>query len=590
VMLGGLLVLGGVTYVAYELWGPIGFLLILLPFVRGPFDRAVEMVTSGYASIVRRIAPSRMLTLGVVGGFAVGIIVITTQLATGFIPGEDQGIIYAVLQTPPGSTLEYTNDKSQQLEKIAKEIEEVTSVTSLAGYEVLTEGRGSNSGTCIINLKNWSDRKRTARQLIDVLEEKCRRMSNVKLEFFEPPAVPGFGTAGGITMLVLDKTFSDNYQRLGDVTEKFMGALKERKEVSNLFTFYAANYPQYELIIDNDAAMQKGVTIKDAMDSLNILIGSTWEQGFIRFNFFYKVFVQAKPEFRRYPEDLDNLFVKNDKDEMVPYSAFMTIKKKQGLNEITRYNLYTSATIQCAPAAGYSTGQAIQAIKEVGAQTLPRGFDIGWFGLAYDEARKGNEAIYIFLIVVAFVYLVLVGQYESFILPLAVIVSLPVGIFGSFLFLQAMGLANDVYAQIGLVMLVGLLGKNAILIVEFAVQRRLEGVSLHEAAVEGAKLRFRPIQMTSFAFIAGLIPLVVATGAGAIGNRTIGTTAAGGMLVGTIIGVLIIPGLYYLFGQLDGGRKLLRDETQTPLSEVPERDTHGAHTTGVVVDSATDAV
>ena len=236
--------------------------------------------------------------------------------------------------------------------------------------------------------------------------------------------------------------------------------------------------------------MQKGVSIKAAMDSLNILIGSTWEQGFILFNQFYKVFVQARPEFRRYPADLDNLFVKNDKGQMVPYSAFIVREKKQGLNGITRYNLYTSAAIQCAPAAGYSTGQAIQAIKEVAASgegKLPRGFDVGWSGLAYDEAKKGNEAIYIFLIVVAFVYLVLVGQYESFILPLAVILSLPVGLFGSFLFLQAMGLANDVYAQIGLVMLVGLLGKNAILIVEFAVQRRLEGVPLREAAVEGAE-------------------------------------------------------------------------------------------------------
>ncbi len=556
--LGGLLVLGGITYLAYELWGPAGFGLILLPLVRGPFDRAVEKVTGGYAAIVRRIATRRTLTMAVVGGFAAGIVVVNTQLATGFIPGEDQGIIYAVLQTPPGSTLEYTNAKSQELEAIAKDIEEVTSVTSLAGYEVLTEGRGSNSGTCIVNLKNWSDRKRTARQIIVDLEEKCRKMSNVKLEFFEPPAVPGFGTAGGISMLVLDKTFSADYQHLEEVTYKFMDELKKRKEVTNLFTFYAANYPQYELIINNDAAMQKGVSIKAAMDSLNILIGSTWEQGFILFNQFYKVFVQARSEFRRYPEDLDNLFVKNDKGEMVPYSAFITREKKLGLNGITRYNLYTSAAIQCAPAAGYSTGQAIQAIKEVGAQTLPRGFDIGWSGLAYDEARKGNEAVYIFLIVVAFVYLVLVGQYESFILPLAVILSLPVGLFGSFLFLQAMGLANDVYAQIGLVMLVGLLGKNAILIVEFAVQRRLEGVSLKDAAVEGAKLRFRPIQMTSFAFIAGLLPLVVATGAGAIGNRTIGATGAGGMLIGTVVGVLVIPGLYYLFGQLDGGRNSSR--------------------------------
>ena len=325
--LGGLLVLGGVTYLAYELWGPVGFGLILLPLVRGPFDRAVEKVTGAYAAIVRRIATRRVLTMAVVGAFAAGIVVVNTQLATGFIPGEDQGIIYAVLQTPPGSTLEYTNAKSQELEEIAKDIKEVTSVTSLAGYEVLTEGRGSNSGTCIINLKNWSDRERTARQIIVDLEEKCRKMSNVKLEFFEPPAVPGFGTAGGISMLVLDKTFSADYQRLEAVTYKFMDALKKRKEVTNLFTFYAANYPQYELIIDNDAAMQKGVSIKAAMDSLNILIGSTWEQGFILFNQFYKVFVQAKPEFRRYPEDLDNLFVKNDKGDMVPYSAFMTLKR-----------------------------------------------------------------------------------------------------------------------------------------------------------------------------------------------------------------------------------------------------------------------
>ncbi|HVU88476.1 MAG TPA: efflux RND transporter permease subunit [Pirellulales bacterium] len=572
VALGGALIMCGVTYLAYELWGPIGFLLILLPFVRKPFDRAVERVTGGYAAIVRRIVTRRTLTAAVVGGFAVGILVVDSELATGFIPGEDQGIIYAVLQTPPGSTLEYTNAKSHELEKIAKGIDEVSSVTSLAGYEVLTEGRGSNSGTCIINLKNWSDRKRTARQLIVELEERSRTMSNVRLEFFEPPAVPGFGNAGGVSMLVLDTTFSADYQRLGEVTNKFMAALKKRAEVSNLFTFYAANYPQYELNIDNDVAMQKGVTIKDAMDSLNILIGSTWEQGFIRFNYFYKVFVQAKAEFRRYPTDIDNLFVKNAKGEMVPYSAFMTIKTKQGLNEITRYNLYTSAAIQCAPSAGYSTGQAIQAIKEVAAQTLPRGFDIGWTGLAYDEARKGNEAVYIFLIVVSFVYLVLVAQYESFILPLAVVLSLPVGLFGSFFFLKATGLANDVYAQIGLIMLVGLLGKNAILIVEFAIQRRQDGESLQDAAVEGAKQRFRPIQMTSFAFIAGLIPLVVATGAGAIGNRTIGTTAAGGMLIGTAVGVLIIPGLFFLFAQLERGRKLLKNESAHPLSEVFEHN------------------
>jgi HAE1 family hydrophobic/amphiphilic exporter-1 len=544
--------------------GPLGMFLYL-------FDRGVEKVTGGYAAFLRPIVTRRALTLMVIGAFGVGIYLVNTVLPGGFIPLEDQGMIYGIIQTPPGSTLEYTNAKSHELEEIAKRVDGVQSVSSLAGYEVLTEGRGSNAGTCLINLKNWSERKMSSKQIIAELERECREMSNVKLEFFEPPAVPGFGAAGGFSVRVLDKTNTMDYQQLGTVTDKFMAALSKRKEVKGLFTFFANNYPQYEVVINNDVAMQKGVSIADAMENLSIVVGSTWEQGFILFGQFYKVFVQASPEFRRYPEDLENMFVKNDQGQMVPYSSFMEIKKRQGMNEINRYNLYPSAAIQGAPAPGYSSGEAIQAIKEVAAETLPAGYGLGWEGLSYDEANKGNLAIYIFVIVVVFVYLVLVGQYESFILPLAVIFSLPVGIFGSFLFLQGMGLSNDVYAQIGLVMLVGLLGKNAILIVEFAVQRHHEGVGLKEAAIEGGKLRFRPILMTSFAFIAGLIPLVRATGPGEIGNRTIGTTAVGGMLLGTIIGVLVIPGLYYLFGTIaDKGGKFIEDEVDQPLSETLE--------------------
>lgn len=545
--------------------GPLAFLLYL-------FDRGVEKVTGGYAVVLGWIVMRRALTLFVILAFGVGIFIVNTHLSAGFIPGEDQGVIYGIIQTPPGSTLEYTNSKSHELQALAKQIEGVTSVSSLAGYEVLTEGRGSNAGTCIINLKPWSKRKLTARQIIAELKVSSRQMSDVKVEFFEPPAVPGFGAAGGFSVRLLDKTNTNDYKRLGEVTDQFIDALSKRPELNNLFTLYASTYPQYELIVDNDLAMQKGVTIGKAMDHLSILIGSTYEQGFILFGQFYKVYVQASPEYRRFPEDLDNLFVKNEQGKMVPYSSFMKLKKKQGLNEITRYNLYPSAAIQGAPAPGYSSGQAIRALQEVAAQTLPRGYGLGWEGLSYDEANKGNLAIYIFLIVVLFVYLVLVAQYESFMLPLAVIFSLPIGVFGSFLFLQGMGLSNDVYAQIGLVMLVGLLGKNAILIVEFAVQRHREGLSLQQAAIEGAKLRFRPIQMTSFAFIVGILPLMYAAGAGAIGNRTIGTTAAGGMLMGTVIGVLVIPGLYYLFARISDGRKLLRDEVDEPLSELFERD------------------
>ncbi len=547
--------------------GPLTLLLRL-------FDRFIEWVTGAYAGLVRLIVTQRLLTVIFVSVFAVGIYFVNEVLPAGFIPLEDQGIIYGIIQTPPGSTLEYTNAKSHELQAICEQIEEITSVSSLAGYEVLTEGRGSNAGTCIINLKPWDERKLTSKQIIEELEEKGQAIANVNLEFYEPPAVPGFGAAGGFSLNLLDKTNTGNYDELGRVKDIFMEALGKRKELKGLFTFFANNYPQYEIIIDNDVAMQKGVSIADAMDNLSIVVGSTWEQGFVRFGQFFKVYVQASPEFRRYPEDLENMFVKNDKGEYVPYSAFMRLKKMQGLNEIGRYNLYPTAAIQGAPAPGFSTGQAIQAIQEVAAEVLPRGYDIGWQGLSYDEANKGNTATYIFLIVVIFVYLVLVGQYESFLLPLAVIISLPVGLFGSFLFLKAMGLANDVYAQIGLVMLVGLLGKNAILIIEFAVQRRQEGVSLKEAAIEGGKLRFRPILMTSFAFIAGLIPLVRASGAGAIGNRTIGTTAVGGMLMGTIFGVLIIPGLYYLFAKMADGKKFIKDEHDEPLSELFEREAH----------------
>lgn len=535
-------------------------------------DGLIVKTTGVYGWVVSGLVTQRLLTLVVIGGFGAGIVFVNNVLPAGFIPLEDQGIIYGIIQTPPGSTLEYTNAKSHELQAICEEMEEISSVSSLAGYEVLTEGRGSNAGTCIINLKPWEDRELTSKQIIEELERKGQKISNVKLEFYEPPAVPGFGAAGGFSLNLLDKTNSGDYERLGEVTNKFMDALSKREELKGLFTFFSNNYPQYELVINNDVAMQKGVSIGDAMDNLSIVVGSTWEQGFVRFGQFYKVYVQAAPEFRRHTADLENMFVKNDEGEMVPYSAFMSLKKQQGMNEISRYNLYPTAAIQGAPASGYSTGQAIAAIKEVAAEVLPRGYDIGWQGLSYDEADKGNTAAYIFLIVVMFVYLVLVAQYESFILPLAVIISLPIGLFGSFAFLKAMGLSNDVYCQIGLVMLVGLLGKNAILIIEFAVQRRQEGKSLKDAGLEGGRLRFRPILMTSFAFIVGMIPLVRATGPGAIGNRTIGTTAAGGMLVGTIIGVLVIPGLYYLFAKMADGKKLIKDEHDEPLSELLEHE------------------
>lgn len=536
------------------------------------FNRGFEKLTGKYTGLLKLIVNRRLITFIILLAFGFGIFGISRDLPSGFIPSEDQGMIYAIIQTPPGSTLERTNDLARKVQDIAMHVEGIQSVSALAGYEVLTEGRGSNAGTCLINLKNWSERKHSVTEIIRELEEKSKDIPGATIEFFGPPAVPGYGAAGGFALRLLDKTNSDDYKDMEKVNDDFMAALRKRKELTGLFTFFSTNYPQYELQIDNQAAMQKGVSIGKAMDNLSILIGSTYELGFIRFGNFFKVYVQAAPEYRRLPDDLMQLYVKNKRDEMVPYSAFMSIKKTHGLNEITRYNMYNSSAIRGEPAAGYSSGEAIKIIQEVADKTLPRGYGIDWEGLSKDEAGRGNEALYIFLIVLAFVYLILAAQYESFILPLAVILSLPAGVFGSFMLIKVMGLANDIYAQVGLVMLVGLLGKNAVLIVEFAVQKHRSGSTVLQAAIEGARTRFRPILMTSLAFIAGLIPLVFATGPGAIGNRTIGASSLGGMLIGTIFGVIIIPGLYYIFGSIAAKRKLIKDEEENPLTEEIEHN------------------
>ncbi len=530
------------------------------------FNTQFDKGTGRYIRLLKLIAHRQVVTYGILLAFGAGIFLVDKTLPAGFIPNEDQGMIYAIIQTPPGSTLERTNDVSRKLQEIAEEVEGIQSVSSLAGYEILTEGRGSNAGTCIINLKDWSERNQSVTEILEELEEKTKDIGAV-IEYFEPPAVPGYGSSDGFSLRLLDKASTIDYQQFDKVNADFMQELEKRKELAGLFTFFAANYPQYELIIDNDLAMQKGVSIGKAMENLNILIGSTYEQGFTRFNTFFKVYTQSAPEYRKLPSDVLNLFIKNNRDEMVPYSAFMKLRKTQGPNEITRFNLYTSSAIRGVPAPGYTSGDAIQAIQEVAKKTLPQGYDIAWEGLSYDEAHRGNEALYIFMVVIIFVYLVLAGQYESFIIPLAVILSLPVGVFGSFLLLKLMGLANNIYAQIGLIMLVGLLGKNAVLIVEFAVQKHQQGIPILESAIEGARVRFRPILMTSFAFIAGLIPLVVATGPGAIGNHTIGASALGGMLFGTVFGVIVVPGLYYIFGSWADGRKLIQDEDERPLTE-----------------------
>lgn len=520
-----------------------------------------------YKNMLNKTVSKKIITLPLLLIFCFAIYLLNNKLPSGFIPAEDQGMIYAIIQTPPGSTLERTNQIALQLQKISEDVQGVQSVSSLAGFEILTEGTGSSSGTCLINLKNWDKRKESATEIIEKLEEKAKEIPGANIEFFQPPSIPGYGAAGGFELRLLDKAGSGDYHKMEKVSKEFVKELQKRPELGSAFTFYSASFPQYMLKIDNDLAEQKGVSIQKAMDNLSTLIGSNYETSFIRFDRPYKVIVQAGPQYRALPSDLLKLYVKNNKDQMVPYSDFMKLEKVYGLSEITRHNMYNSAEVSGTPATGYSTGQTIKAIQEVADKTLPRGFGIDWAGISKDEVSRGNEAVYIFLVCLGFVFLILSAQYESFILPLPVILSLPAGIFGAFFCLQLLGLENNIYAQVAMVMLIGLLGKNAVLIVEFAVQRKADGISVREAAIEGAFARFRPILMTSFAFIAGLIPLVFATGPGAIGNRTIGTAAAGGMLIGTVFGLFIIPGLYYIFGTIAAKSRFSKYEEEYPLTE-----------------------
>jgi HAE1 family hydrophobic/amphiphilic exporter-1 len=531
------------------------------------FNSWFNRVTGRYQKVLRLIVNRRVITFALLIGFCAGTWMMSSTVPSGFIPNEDQGMFYAVIQTPPGSTLERTNQISEKLQKIAEEMEDVQSVSSLAGYEILSEGTGANSGTCLINLKSWEERKHSVQQVMTELEEKAQGIPGATIEFFQPPAVPGYGAAGGFELRLLDKGGSGDYKKMEKVSHDFVAALSKRPELASVFTFYSASFPQYMLRIDNDIAQQKGVTIDNAMSTLSTLVGSNYETSFIKYDRQYKVMVQASPQYRALPEDILKLYVKNDHGEMVPFSAFMHMEKVYGLSEITRHNLYNASEISGAAAPGYSSGAAINAVNEVAKTALPRGFGIDWAGISADEVARGNQAIYIFLICLGFVYLLLAAQYESFLLPFPVILSLPAGIFGTFLLLKVMGLENNIYAQVAMVMLIGLLGKNAVLIVEFAVQKHRSGATVLQAAIDGSTQRFRPILMTSFAFIAGLIPLVFASGPGAVGNRTIGTAAAGGMIFGTVFGVLIIPGLYFLFAKISERRPLVADENENPLTE-----------------------
>ena len=533
------------------------------------FNARFDTGSRKYERLIRHTIRLKAFTMIIIVAFCALAYWINMGLPSGFIPQEDQGMIYAVIETPPGATIERTNAVAQQLLDIAEKEEGVESVSSLAGFEILSEGTSANSGSCLINLKDWKHRKRTAKEIISDLEKKCARITQANIDFFEPPSIPGYGAASGFELRLLDKTGKNDYHEMERVSKEFVKELNKRPEIGNAFTFYSASFPQYMLHVEDEKALQKGVKPGKALNNLSVLIGSDYQTGFIRFGKPYKVIVQAAPQYRDFPEHLLQLYSKNEDGQMVPDADFMSLSKTYGMSEITRHNLYNSSEVTGAQASGYSSGQALRAIQEVAQSTLPKGYDYDWAGISKDEAEQGNTAIIIFVVCLVFVYLILAAQYENFLLPLPVIIFLPVGIFGAFLFLKVCGLENNIYAQIALVMLIGLLGKNAVLMVEYAVQRKNAGERIEQAAISAAVARFRPILMTSIAFIAGLLPLVFASGAGAVGNRTIGTAAVGGMLIGTLGGLLLIPGLYYIFAGM--AEKLVHYQKDKPLSEEKDK-------------------
>ncbi|MBB4035775.1 HAE1 family hydrophobic/amphiphilic exporter-1 [Dysgonomonas hofstadii] len=486
----------------------------------------------------------------------VGIILVSTcvlfglmkVIPTGFVPQEDSGGVMGSITLPPGSSLERSDSVVHAVMEMAFEIPEVKHAGSLSGMSFMS-GTGSSYGSVMIKMDHWDNRDITANEIAAILTEKTSSIKNATFLFFGTPTIQGFGLSSGVAVNLQDRTGGDIYD-FYNVTNDFIAKMSAREEVMTAMTTFNPNFPQKQLEVNMAKIKDAGITLSDVMGTLQAYIGSQYISNFNLYGKQYRVMIQAAPEYRSKLDDLDGLYVKTASGEMAPVTSFLTITDVTGPETRTRFNLYSSMELTIIPnyAGGYSSGDVIKAIEEI---TLPTGYSYEFSDMTREEAESSSQTVLIFGLCLIFVYLLLAALYESYILPLAVIFSLPVGLAGVFIFLSAFGLSqgitNNIYVQISLIMLIGLLAKNAILIVEYAIQRRQQGMSIVDAAVNGAVARFRPILMTSFAFIFGLLPLAVSTGAGAIGNRSIGISAIGGMLIGTLIGVLVIPSLYIIF-------------------------------------------
>lgn len=473
------------------------------------------------------------------------------SMKKGFVPNEDRGIIFTDVQLPAGASMERTYNALKAIQQKALQIPGVKNVTISTGRGFLS-GNGSNNGLAFIRLKPFEERTSDDEKIENITKKlfgMAATVPDAKVVFFQPPSVPGFGSSAGFEAVLLDKSGGD-YADLDKVTQEFIGKLIERPEIEFAQTSFNTKYPQYQMSINVPVAEQSGVSVTDILNTMQGYIGGIYAADFTKYGKQFRVMVQALPDARKSPESLNSLYVKTKSGVMAPISQFVTLEKTYGPQSVSRYNLFTSVKITGSNAPGYSTGDAIRAVQEVADGALNQNYEVEFTGLSREELASGSQTLLIFLLSLVFVYFILAAQYESYILPLIVIISLPLGVMGAFLGQKLAGLENNIYFQIALIMLVGLLAKNAILIVEFAVQRRHHGETLVMSAINAAKARLRPILMTSFAFIFGLLPLIFATGIGAVGNRSIATGAAVGLLIGTFLGLVVIPVLFVIFQYL----------------------------------------
>lgn len=536
------------------------------------FNIAFNTGTSKYKSALHFLGKKghRWITATIILVSTIALFGMIKFLPTDFVPQEDSDGIMGMISMSPGTSLERTDSIMQHVVKIANEIEDIESIQNLSGINFMS-GPGSSYGAIVIKMKPWDQRKLSTNEVVAILTEKTKSIQDVNPLFFSNPTLQGFGMSSGVELQLQDKTGGDMDKFTG-ITNEFLDAMRQRKEVMIAMTNFNPNFPQKQIIADIPKIKEAGLTLSEVMEVIQAYVGSMYISNFNLYGKQFRVMVQAAPEYRAKLNDLNTLSIRTNSGKMAPITGFVEIKDITGPQNLTRFNMFMSNDVTIIPnfMEGYSTGDVIQAVTEVSEQILPIGYAYEYSGLTREAVSSSNQTVIIFILSLVFVYLLLSALYRSYIIPLAVILSLPVGLAGVYIFLMIFGLhigiVNNIYVQISLIMLIGLLAKNAILIVEYAIQRRKQGMGVIDAAVNGAVARLRPILMTSFAFIVGLLPLMFATGAGAIGNRSIGISAVGGMLIGTILGILVIPSLYIIF-------QLIQDKfTQSGLLNTKKED------------------